>query len=74
VIDATEEVISIKLRGEARANAAAHLEPNLFLEGRKHYEKTFRTFDNITFSRYHHEGKVQKCEFEIGICFIIFFH
>jgi hypothetical protein len=59
VIDATEEVISIKLRGEVRANAAAHLEPNLFLEGRKHYEKTFRMFDNITFTRYHHEGKVQ---------------
>jgi len=57
--DAAKEVMGLKLHGEAGANAAAHLEPSLFLEGMKHYEKTFGTFDIIAFSRYHHGGKVQ---------------
>ena len=56
--DAAKEVMGLRLHGEAGANAAAYLQPAMFLEGMKQYEQAFGSFSIVAFSRYHHGGKV----------------
>ncbi|EXK24149.1 hypothetical protein FOMG_19110 [Fusarium oxysporum f. sp. melonis 26406] len=56
--EAAKEVLGLRLHGEYGRLAAANLNPAMFLEGMKEYERTFGTFNIIAFSRYHHGGKV----------------